>query len=431
MKSFSKLILFVSFVVCVFNTSIAQNIILKQSNESGIYKKGEKIQVSVFLKEFKSDSITVKTRENYSKQNSTQKMKYSGDTLSVFSGSFQKPTSLILEVIVDAKSASTGLVIDPENFQPGSSRPKDFDRFWKKEKKALQALPIDVKNIPVNEVEHGYSCFDIEINCTGPKPARGYFAKPEKTLPKSLPIVLFVRAAGVKGDWCQSKPKEALYYAKMGKGALAFDLNAHGMLNGQPQLYYDELEKGELKNYWEIGVENRDEYYFRGMYLRLIRTLEFLTSQPEWDGKRILVIGESQGGGQALAAAGLDERVSAVVATVPAMCDFGGDLIGRTGGWPQPFKLKGDKDKMLKTIPYFDVAHLLKNAKATLLTEIGFIDTTCPSVSIYAAINQSKSEKIVFGAPYRGHHLNQKEYQKIWEETVYQPKMKFIEEFLK
>jgi cephalosporin-C deacetylase-like acetyl esterase len=217
----------------------------------------------------------------------------------------------------------------------------------------------------------------------------------------------------------------------MGKGALAFDLNAHGMLNGQPQEYYEELEKGELKNYWEIGIESRDDYYFRGMYLRLIRTLDFLTSQPEWDGKRILVIGESQGGGQSLAAAGLDDRVSAVVATVPAMCDFGGELIGRTGGWPQPFKMKGDKDKMLKTIPYFDAAHLLKNSKATLVTEIGFIDTTCPSVSIYAAINQSKGEKIVFGVPYRGHHLNQKEYQKIWEETVYKPKMKFIEEFLK
>ena len=53
-----------------------------------------------------------------------------------------------------------------------------------------------------------------------------------------------------------------------------------------------------------------------------MRTLDFLTSQPEWDGKRILVLGESQGGGQSLAAAGLDHRVSAVVATVPAMSDF-------------------------------------------------------------------------------------------------------------
>ena len=431
MKIVKPLLLGILLFMGAISISFGQNIVLKQSNESGIYKKGEQIQISVFLNEIKSDSITVKTRENYSDRIITQKTKYSGEPLLVFSGSFQKLTSIILEVVVDKISASTGLVVDPEHFQPGTNRPKDFDKFWKAEKKALRALPIEVKNIPINDIEPGYSCSDFEINCTGPKPARGYFVKPMAAKPKTLPSVLFVRAAGVKGDWCQSKPRDALNYAKMGKGALAFDLNAHGMLNGQPQEYYEELEKGELKNYWEIGIESRDDYYFRGMYLRLIRTLDFLTSQPEWDGKRILVIGESQGGGQSLAAAGLDDRVSAVVATVPAMCDFGGELIGRTGGWPQPFKMKGDKDKMLKTIPYFDAAHLLKNSKATLVTEIGFIDTTCPSVSIYAAINQSKGEKIVFGVPYRGHHLNQKEYQKIWEETVYKPKMKFIEEFLK
>jgi cephalosporin-C deacetylase-like acetyl esterase len=431
MKTIQRLLLSILLITGLITATFGQNIVLKQSNESGIYKKGEQIQVTVYLNEIKSDSITLKTRENYSDRISTQKMKYSGEPLLVYSGSFQKPTSLFFEVVVDKKSASTGLVVEPEHFQPGTDRPKDFDKFWKEEKKALRALPIEVKITPVNNIEHGYYCSDIEINCTVPKPARGYFAKPVDAKPKSLPIVLFVRAAGVKGDWCQSKPRDALNYAKMGNGALAFDLNAHGMLNGQPQQYYDDLEKEELKNYWEIGIENRDEYYFKGMYLRLLRTLDFLTSQPEWDGKRILVIGESQGGGQALAAAGLDERVSAVVATVPAMCDFGGELVGRTGGWPQPFRFKGDKDKMLKTIPYFDAAHLLKNSKATIVTEIGFIDTTCTSISIYAAINQSKGEKIVFGVSYRGHHLNQKEFQKTWEETVYKPKMKFIEEFLK
>ena len=431
MKTVQRILLSFLLITGLFAISFSQNIVLKQSNDSGIYKKGEQIQVSVFLNDLKSGSITIKTRENYSDRISTQKMKYSGDTLLVYSGSLQKPTSLIFEVIVDKKSASTGLVVDPDHFQPGTSRPKDFDKFWKVEKKALRALPVEVKYTPVNDIEPGYSCSDIEINCTGSKPARGYFAKPVEAKPKSLPIVLFVRAAGVKGDWCQSKPKEALNYAKMGNGALAFDLNAHGMLNGQPQQYYDDLEKGELKNYWEIGIENRDEYYFNGMYLRLIRTLDFLTSQPEWDGKRILVIGESQGGGQSLAAAGLDERVTAVVATVPAMCDFGGELFGRTGGWPQPFKMKGDQKKMLQTIPYFDTAFLLKNSKATIVTEIGFIDTTCPSISIYAAINQSKGKKIVYGVPYRGHQLYQKDFQKTWEEKVYKPKMAFIEDFLK
>jgi len=38
-------------------------------------------------------------------------------------------------------------------------------------------------------IEKEYICSDIEINCAGPKPVRGYFAKPENAAPKSLPAV--------------------------------------------------------------------------------------------------------------------------------------------------------------------------------------------------------------------------------------------------
>jgi cephalosporin-C deacetylase-like acetyl esterase len=430
MKSFKLLFFTILFFVVFVLGANAQTIHLEQSKVSGIYKSGDNIRVTVFSEGLAPDSISVKILENYNEiQN--KKIKWPGDSLVVFNGKPEGPASFIVEIKAEDEFSSIGLVVDPEEFQPGTERPKDFEKYWKNERKAFRALPTEIKSVAVENIDVNFECSDIEINCTGPKPARGYFAKPKTAVPKSLPIVLFVHAAGVKGSWCLAQPETAINYAKMGKGALAFDLNAHGMLNGQPQKYYDDLEAGELKNYFFQGLESREEFYFRGMYLRLMRTLDFLTSQPEWDGKRIIVIGESQGGGQALAAAGLDDRVTAVVATVPAMCDWGGTLTGSKGGWPQPFAQSGDQQKMLQTLPYFDAAHLLKNSKATIVTEIGFIDYTCPSNSIYAAINQSKGKKIVFGVPYRGHHVDQKQYQKIWEETVYQPKIEFIEDFLK
>jgi len=114
------------------------------------------------------------------------------------------------------------------------------------------------------------------------------------------------------------------------------DLNAHGMLNGQPDAYYKNLDSGELKQYSHIGLETKSDIYFRGMYLRLLRTIDYLTSLPEWDGERILLIGESQGGGQALAGAGLDKRVKAVVVTVPAMCDWAAFWWVERGAGPIP-----------------------------------------------------------------------------------------------
>jgi cephalosporin-C deacetylase-like acetyl esterase len=431
MKNTRRLLLSLFLVTGLLTNTFGQNIVLKQSNESGIYKKGEKIEVSVILKDIQSDSLQVKIRKNYSDKTENLKIEYQGNKVVLLNQTFNEPTSLIFEVRAKGEFASIGLVVDPDNFEPGTSRPKDIDSYWNNEKKALKALPMDVKSVPLSNMEKGYSCSDIEINCTGPKPARGYFAKPQAAKLKSLPIVLYVHAAGVNGSWCLAQPENAINYAKMGEGALCFDLNAHGMLNGQPQAYYDDLDKGELKNYYSFGMENKNDFYFRGMYLRLMRTLDFLTSQPEWDGKRILVIGESQGGGQALIAAGLDKRVSAVVATVPAMCDWGGPFAGRTGGWPNPFGYNSNKEKMLETLPYFDAANLLKNSKATLVVEIGFIDVTCPSISVYAAINQAKGKKIVFGDPYRGHQLDQKSYKQIWETTVYKPKMAFIADYLK
>lgn len=431
MEKFYGILLSLLVITTFPRLTVAQKIVLKQTNATGIYHRGEKIRITVSLEGIDADSIQVNKVVNYSGQASWLRQQYKGAEMVLFEGGFNEPASLIIEVRAGETYAGTGLVVEPGMMLTGTKRPNDFDKYWASEKAGLRALPMEVKSTPLQHVDTGYFCADVEINCSGPKPVRGYVARPAHAKPGTLPIVLNLHAAGVKGDWCLSKPGIAVGYAKMGNGALAFDLNAHGMLNGQPQVYYEDLENGELKNYWQKGIESRDEFYFRGMYLRLIRALDFLCSQPEWDGKRILVIGESQGGGQALAAAGLDDRVSAVVATVPAMCDFGRELIGEKGGWPNPFAFKGDRQKMLQTLPYFDVAHLLQNSRATLVTEIGLIDFTCPASGIFAALNQAPGEKITIAVPYRGHHQNQPEFQKIWEEKVYRRKMEFINNFLK
>lgn len=426
----NQLFLLLFFTVCFSSVLSGQNIILKQTNENGIYKSGDRIRVTLFLNDKTTDSVSVKIQRNFSKE-TLKKLKYTGDSLVIFNETLPEPTTLVFDVDSKKESESVGLIVDPDKFKPGTERPVDFDKYWKSQKKILRALPLTVKSVPVKDTEVGYSCSDMEINCTESKPARGYFAKPKSAKPKSLPIVIYFHAAGVKGDWCRSEPGNAMRYAKMGNGALSFDLNAHGMLNGQPDQYYNHLDSFDLNNYAQTGLESREEIYFRGMYLRLIRTIDFLTAQPEWDGKRIVVIGESQGGGQSLIAAGLDKRVSAAVATVPAMCDWGGTLVGRKGSWPYPFSTKNDKQKMLSTLPYFDAAHVLKGSKATIVVEIGLIDQTCPSSAIFAAINQAKGKKIIFTVPYRAHHMNQPVYKETWENTVNKPKEDFLRDYLK
>jgi cephalosporin-C deacetylase len=413
--------------------SFSQHIILEQKNITGIYKTGEKIEFYLLSDVTVSDSILITVIKNNRVEIEKNKIVIDSEKQLVYSGSFETPCSVMLTARFKDHVVSLGSMVDPHLIRPGAKAPKDFKAYWKQQKKLLNALNWEVKSKPVlNEaIPEAFSCEDIELSCLGPKPARGYYVKPAGANPKSLPAVLLVHAAGVSGSWCRSEPSNAMRYAKM--GAICFDLNAHGMLNGQSEEYYDQLEKGELKGYWTQGINSRNDYYFRGMYLRLLRTIEFLSRQPEWDGRRILVIGESQGGGQALAAAGLDHRVSAVVALVPAMCDWMATLTGLRGGWPQPFDSDESKEALMKTIPYFDAAYLLKGSVATIFTEIGYVDVTCPPASVYAAVNEAGGRTIIMGVPYRAHHQPpaDTDLAKLWHETVYKPREQFINNYLK
>jgi len=430
MKTFIKS-LFVLLLLSVLSVSaLPQSIKLDLNHESGIYKSGDKIRATAIILNHSTDTLYIKVLKNNDKPIQSSSIVPVSDRCTVYSGVLDEPCSLRIEVKQKGTQKLIGLIIDPQKLNPGTDCPKDLQKYWNAEKAALKALRMDVKSERVDSKLPGIVCFNTEINCIGPKPARGYYAKPENAKCKSLPIVLLVHAAGVKGSWCRSEISNATDYAK--KGALCFDLNAHGMLLGQSDDYYNNLEAGELKEYFWKGLESRNDMYFRAMYLRLIRTIDYLTQQPEWDGKRLIVIGESQGGGQALAAAGLDQRVSAVVATVPAMCDWGGTLVNRKGGWPQPFERSANKENMKKVLPYFDTAHLLRMSKATLVVEVGLVDNTCPSTSVYAAINQARGKKIIYPVTYREHSWPTTEQRnEHWDEMVFGQKNQFVDDYIK
>ncbi|HWQ93651.1 MAG TPA: acetylxylan esterase, partial [Clostridia bacterium] len=256
--------------------------------------------------------------------------------------------------------------------------------------------------IPVGgDAEDKIECFDVKLDCAGPAPVSGYYARPRQTQPKSLPIILLLHGAGVQSaslanaqNWCR-------------RGFLAMDINAHGIPNGQPTQFYRDLEAGRFKGYPRAGRESREEFYFLGMFLRGLRAIDFLASQPEWDGKTLIAYGSSQGGFQAFALAGLDERVSFIAAGVPAGCDHTGVKANRISGWPKvvPVDNAGVPDEsILQTSRYFDCVNFALRAKAKgAFVTVGFIDRTCPPTSVYAAYNRLPIPKAIFNDLPTGH----------------------------
>lgn len=313
-----------------------------------------------------------------------------------------EPGFLQLRVQSGKTTALAAAAFSPLALQPSMSPPEDFDTFWQAQKKALSTVPMKALTTPQNTQAAGVELYDVQVDCAGGAPVSGYLAKPTGAKPRSLPALLTVHGAGVR-----SSSTGITSWAVKEGGILAMDINAHGIPNGRPQAFYDDLAAGELKDYRAQGREDREQIYFKGMFLRLMRALDYLTSLPEWDGKTLIVYGGSQGGYQALAAAGLDPRVTYICAGVPAGCDHTGMAAQRIAGWPKLVALDASGTPIpasLQAARYFDAVNFATRARCqgAALT-VGFIDTTCPPTSVYAAYNALPIPKQIHTSPLTGH----------------------------
>lgn len=343
-----------------------------------------------------------------------------GDGLSV-KGSLDHPGFLLLTATFTGpdKKKITGYGaagVSPTKLRTSLEVPADFDAFWTAQKAKLAKQPMEFTSEPqtlANAADEGIEAFDVQIQCEadGP-PVSGYFAKPKSAAAGSLPAVLWVHGAGVRSASLPAALKGAQ------GGFLSMDVNAHGIPNGKPGDFYSALSAGELKTYRHDGRDSRDTIYFRGMILRLARAIDFLTTQPEWDGEVMAVIGHSQGGLQALAAGGLDDRVTFIGSGVPAGCDHTGMLADRISGWPKivPLLPDGKPDPaVVEASRYIDAVNFASRCQADAILSVGFIDRTCPPTSVYAAYNALPGKKEIINEPEMGHAAPEPIQAQFWK----------------
>lgn len=320
----------------------------------------------------------------------------------VITGSLDEPGFLQCRATYPAEgrklTALAAAAVSPQAIQPSQPAPADFAAFWNAKKKLLATIPIQPRFTPVKSPSAQMETFDLQAESVG-APVSGYYARPVGAAPRSLPAILTVHGAGVRSASLTGPAGWAR------EGALALDINAHGLPNGRDEAFYKALADGELKDYRRAGRESRESIYFLGMFLRLIRAIDVLTVQPEWDGRTVVVYGSSQGGAQAIAAAGLDPRVTFFAAGVPAMCDHTGFTIGRISGWPKfvPTEEKAPPTEVVSAIRYYDAVNFASLARAPGVFTVGFIDTTCPPTSVYAAYNALRSPKEIHHDIAAGH----------------------------
>jgi cephalosporin-C deacetylase-like acetyl esterase len=108
------------------------------------------------------------------------------------------------------------------------------------------------------------------------------------------------------------------------RGIITFQVGIHGIPVTMDQSVYDSLGTGALSGYLNFGLDHRDRYYYRRVYLGCVRANDFLTAHAKWDGANLAVTGGSQGGALSIVTAALDPRVKGLAAYYPALSDVTG-----------------------------------------------------------------------------------------------------------
>ncbi len=311
------------------------------------------------------------------------------DGRGTLTATLEEPGFLLVKGTLGKTSALAAAAFDPLELRPSLPVPDDFDQFWDAQKAALAKVPLKSTLTPVESPEKGVEAFDVQVDALG-KPVSGYFGRPANAKPKSLPAILFVHGAGVRGSVLGS----TRWAARHG-GMLALDINAHGFPMDARKSSTPPWRTANSRTIARWGVLIGSSATSRECFCDLSGD-RFLTNQPEWDGKTVIVYGSSQG-----AFRHWRRRVG-----LP--CDAHlrrgsrrlrptGTVVDRINGWPKivPLDNMGKPDEtVLQASRYFDCVNFAARAKCkSAVVTVGFIDTTCPPTGIYAAYNALKSSK--------------------------------------
>lgn len=274
---------------------------------------------------------------------------------------------------------TVGYAVD--KIRPTTPEPKDFDAFWSNAIADARKMPLDAKMVLLAErCSSTHNTYEISFqNERFGSRIYGILTVPKKA--GKYPAILRVPGAGIRP-----------YGPEFNEDAITLNIGIHGISVTLPDEVYRNLAAGGLNSYPSINMNKRDSHYYKRVFLGCVRSVDFIYSLPEFDG-RVGVTGGSQGGALSIVTAGLDPRIKFLAAYYPAMCDFAGYLNKRAGGWPHYFRHTTPGPNEVETLAYFDVVNFASRVKVPGIFSWGFNDTVCPPTSMHAAYNVIPAEK--------------------------------------
>ena len=301
----------------------------------------------------------------------------------------------------------------PEQLQPTTVMPQDFEAYWQNAVNEARKIDLNpTKRLLPERCTKDVNVYEVSFqNMQWNWRTYGILCVPVKE--GKYPALLRVPGAGVRpygGDvWTASQ------------GVVTLEIGIHGISVTMEQKVYDDVFNGALMNYWNFGMDHRDDSYYKRVVIGCIRALDYIEQYTPWNGKELGVTGSSQGGFLSLATAGLDKRITCYAPVHAALCDHTASLKGVACGWPHYFyQMSNEKDPQIKTrvetSRYYDGVNF-----ARLITDqqkgwfsFGYNDDVVPPTTAWATYNIVKGPKEI--SPYQAtwHYWHQEQWDE-WE----------------
>ena len=290
-------------------------------------------------------------------------------------------------------------------YRSSEPEPKDFDRFWEATLAEARGHALSARFEPLADpIYKLVQVSDVSFNGYAGQPVRGWFIEPAGNTRRLGCIVTYVGYGGGR-----SFPVDHLAPAAAGFANLVMDTRGQGSV-WAPGATADPVGSGgHYPGFMTKGIESPEDYYYRRVFCDAARAVEAAGEHPRVDAKRIAVAGGSQGGGIAIAAAGLmGAKVKLCLPDVPFLCHFrrATEITDKLPYNEIALYLKCHRDRVeqvFRTLGYFDGVNLAARIKARCLFSAGLMDMICPPSTVFAAYNAVPAPKEIRLYDYNEH----------------------------
>jgi cephalosporin-C deacetylase len=292
-----------------------------------------------------------------------------------------------------------------QRYAPLPDAPPDFDEFWAQTLSAARALPLSALFAPLDFGLATVETYDVTFNGFGGQPIKGWLLLPRQRMAPLPCVVEFIGYGGGRGF-----PTDWLFWSAAGFAHLVMDTRGQGSawLNGDTADAQAEGASPHLPGFMTLGILSEQTYYYRRLITDAVRAVEAARSHPDVDPERIAAVGGSQGGGLALAVAGLVQELGVTMPDVPFLCAYRRateitdmEPYAEIAGYCRTHR--DQVDRVFQTLAYFDGVNFATRARADALFSVGLMDEICPPSTVFAAFNNYQGYRQIRVYPYNRH----------------------------